>query len=50
MLYSNRHASDAALTEGDTMTIAWVMLLVLWISIIVFAVGAVAFIFRSSGR
>jgi hypothetical protein len=30
------------------MVIAWVMLLILWIAIVVFIVGAVAYMFRSS--
>jgi hypothetical protein len=32
------------------MIIGWAMLIVLWIAIIIFALGAIAFLFRSAGR
>jgi hypothetical protein len=51
MPYNNhREGAVPALTEGDAMVVGWVMLLVLWIVIVVFAVGAVAFLLRSAGR
>lgn len=32
------------------MIIGWIMLIALWVVIIVFALGAIAFMFRSTGR
>jgi hypothetical protein len=48
----NNHRGGAvpALTEGDAMVIGYVMLLVLWIVIVVFAVGLVAFLLKSARR
>jgi len=38
------------MTEVGTMIVGWIMLIVLWIVIIGFVLGAIAFMFRSTGR
>jgi flagellar basal body-associated protein FliL len=50
MPYSDRRGAVPALTEGDAMVIGWIMLIVLWVVIIAFALGAIVFMFRSAGR
>jgi hypothetical protein len=50
VLYSDRKEATPRLPRETLMIIGWIMLIVLWIAIVGFVLGAVVFMFRSAGR